>query len=224
MFYVGLDPSWRGMSITVIDPSRNSVHLLTKEFNYKAGDPGHLFEMSMPIIDYIQECLYNISQNNPVKYIIGMEYHTTYGSYMHAEILTLDNLIKGSLITESQKGHYLMQLDLYTQNTLPLVNGKSTRGKNKYFKEDTIFLVQDTLIPILESHGYKVYIDKFVKTSTGQKDPDHPRNYIKRETITDGEADSFIYAIKQFINYNRGSSLAEELLNKCPNLDKGKTL
>ena len=100
--------------------------------------------------------------------------------------------------------------DLFSQEYIKFIHG------HKRTKEDTIFLVEDVLLPIFRKYGYKITkIEKTEMTSTGVKEEGKNR-YIKRETITNNEADSFIYAVRQFIKHNPDSEISKDILKEYP--------
>lgn len=75
--------------------------------------------------------------------------------------------------------------------------------KKKYDKKDTIEVV-DNILKIFEEDGYKIYV---VKSRTK-----------KTLSITDGEADAFMYAIANYV-LNIKNKLSKKVLALYPNLE-----
>lgn len=86
---------------------------------------------------------------------------------------------------------------------------KSFHHKKKYTKQDTISVVED-IIEYLEGVGYSV---KVVKSRTK-----------KSLNITDGEADSFMYAITSYMKHRPEAQTTKDILAKYPRFEVFKSI
>lgn len=213
--YVGFDPSFTAFGITIIDDELKRVTLCELSSPVDKHKIIHNWDCVASLTRQVKKVVR--SQTSDV-IIVGQEVPSTYTGWFIGELFALGYSLSQMVnnLTEPRVQAY----DCYTPAMLTTVHGR--KGTTKY---DTIKLVMDILIPVLEGHGYHINVLKTERYRTNDKDPEHPTRYIYRDNcITDGEADSFIYAVKQYVTYNKDSHLAQDLLAHCPNLEKGKVL
>lgn len=99
---------------------------------------------------------------------------------------------------------------LYEQiRTYHPIKLKSFHHKKKYNKQDTIEVVNN-IIKYLEDVGYNV---KVVKSRTK-----------KTLSITDGEADSFMYAITEYMKCRPDAKTTKDIMNMYPRFEVFKSI
>lgn len=176
--FVGIDGSWRGFGMSLLNVRDREIRLFSKEFDYNKKEPYNVYYYTLPVNEFIKDTLlhYRIDDVH-----IAMEYHSTYAAYMQGELLSLDNLVIHNLLKlrfEYIKG---LSLDLYYQTYIRYIT--QHKSSDKAF---TIQFVEE-IIEKLNSYGFIVT----EKVTTKSK------KYGER--ITDGEADSFIYLLRQLV-------------------------
>lgn len=215
MTYIGEDPSFTAFGLTIIDTELKTIQLFEKSVPVDKHKIVHNWKCITDMTNIIKRL---IRTNSGERVIIGQEVPSTYTGWFIGELFALGYSL--SEMVHKLNEPYVQAHNCYTPAIITTIHGK--KGTTKY---DTIHLVMDTLIPILRGHGYSISVEKTTSYRTNDKDPNYKNRYIYRDDcITDGEADSFIYAIKQLIKYEPNSHLAQDLLAHCPNLDKGKVL
>lgn len=209
--YVGLDPSFTGCGISIIHQDLKRVEFLEESVELDKKSTWIKFEAINKMASRVQT-LIGVRCNSDA-FFIGQEISTAYTGWFVAELFGLAYAINKALL-ELDPPVY----NLYSQEYIKFIHG------HKRTKEDTIFLIEDKILPIFKKYNYSIDIQKTEMTSTGVKEEGKNR-YIRRETITNNEADSFIYALRQFVKYSTESDLVNELLEVCPLLAKdGKEL
>lgn len=218
--YYGIDASFKALGLSYIDCDNKEIVLgqLTDN-DYSAHSTTSKFKSIYKVSNKVFNLIIQSrKKSESTTLAIGHEVSTAYGQFNQGELFALDYAIYS--IINLHLSPMLDDFSLYSQSYLQFINNKPSRGKDKYKKEDTIFLIEDILIPIFKGHGYKVTIEETTQTSTGERDPKYKNRYIKRETITDGEADSFIYAVREFVKLNKGSSLAKDIIAHVPRFEE----
>lgn len=211
MFYVGLDPSFTGCGISIINSDTKVIDLIEISASINKKSTISKLQAISDISNQVKDII--SKGRNSYGICIGQEVSTDYTGWFVAELFGLAYGIYEKILTIDNVDSY----SLYSQGYIKYIHG------HRIIKEDTIFLVED-LLNIFRKYGYTVNIDKTAMTSTGVKEPNKNR-YIKKETITNNEADSFIYALRKFIEYNKPLDLSLEILDKHPRfLDDNKEL
>lgn len=212
MTYIGLDPSFKGFGISMIHDDINEIDLCDEETNINTHSTTSMFES---ITDINKKLRHQINIKADDMFIVGQEVTTTYGAFMEKELYALDFHIWNQWHNDSRCREY----NLYSQEFLKFIIKGVYPDTKKLTSEErkrlNIFFVEDKLLSIFKEHGYKVNIEKLGKTSTGEK-VEGKNRYIYRETITSNEADSFIYAVKQFVKHNPDSLLTKDILHNYP--------
>lgn len=209
--YVGLDPSFKAFGIAMIDTDSKRLELYQREVPMNKRST----IQKLNAIESMSMMVRNIIESKSAENIyIGQELSTAYTGWMVAELFGLAQGLRHQLLKL-----YPFEYDFYSQSYLQFIHKQTHLNKKvKYSKESTIFLAMN-IISIFESYGYLVSAEKLTETSTGEKDPNYKNRYIKVETITDGEADALMYAIRSYIKINRDSKLAQAILAKYPVFD-----
>ena len=187
-YYIGLDPSFAHFGVTIIDTRSQIIYL-----DDLTADNHHNFVLMSWSVANLYETFrdkYNVYIDSPETYIAQ-------------EAPIASGINSGKL---NALGIYfyikLGEMSDYGQiNTYHPMKLKSFHHKKKYTKHDTIEVVED-IIKYLELEGYTI---KVVKSRT--------KKFL---SITDGEADSFMYAITTYIKCRPESRLTKDLLNMFP--------
>lgn len=207
--YVGLDPSFTGFGIAMIHQDIKEVQFyeLTSDLNKNST-----VNKFMCIYDLVNTAKHLIRCKSSDFVHIGQEVSTAYSGWFVAELFGLAYGLYNVLYTLQELASY----DFFSQEYIKFIHG------HKRTKEETIFMIEDQILPIFEKYGYKVIKDKTAMTSTGIKEKN---KYIRRETITNNEADAFIYCIREFVKNNQNEPLVEEILKLYPRFnEKNKEL
>ena len=187
-YYIGLDPSFAHFGITIIDTKTQTIYL-----DDIAADNHHNFVlMSWAIANLYDQFL------GKYQYFLCDE-----GTYIAQEAPIASGINSGKLnalgmyfyIKAGEESAYNR---IQTYHPMKL---KSFHHKKKYTKQDTIEVV-NKIIEYLESVGYKV---KVIKSRTK-----------KNLTITDGEADSFMYAITTYMKCRPEAKTTQDILEMYP--------
>lgn len=204
MSYCGLDPSFTGCGISFIHDDLMQIEFYERSVELDKKSTLVKFEAIRQMARQIKHVINSCTDENSV--YIGQEVSTAYTGWFVAELFGLAYAINQTINRDIHPRGY----DLFSQEYIKFIHG------HKRTKEDTIFLVEDVLLPIFRKYGYKVTtIEKTEMTSTGVKEEAKNR-YIKRETISNNEADSFIYTVRQFIKYNPESDITKDILKEYP--------
>ena len=203
--YVGFDPSYTAFGISYIDELNKKV-----VFNQisRAIDKHSTLDKFKAINDLVygaKDYLEDVMTNDAFSWVyIGEEVTTVYTGYFAPELYALDY----KLFIEFE--YDFADIDIYSPSIITKVTGhKSSK------KEETIFLIEDQVLPIFTKHGYS--IEKLVEADT-KTNVKEKNKYIRRRTITDGGADSFIYCLIQFINNSDDKELVNDLVVLLPKL------
>lgn len=199
--FIGLDPSFTGTGIAFIHQDSNIV-----EFNELSSDMDkHSTISKLEAIKRLSKNIAVLIKNATLEAAyIGQEVSTAYTGWFVAELYGLAFGIYQQL-TELDK--LVVDHCLYSQEYIKFIHG------HKRTKEDTIFMIEKEILPIFIKYGYTIYKHKTAMTSTGVK---QGNRYIKEETITNNEADAFIYSLREFIKFNKDLPLSKEILDLYP--------
>lgn len=208
--YVGYDPSFTGFGITIINEDLKTLEFYERSFEIDKKSTLKKFAA----IDQAARTTKSVTSSRVSDSVyIGQEVSTAYTGWFVAELYALDYAVQKKVVEKLSPKVY----NLYSQTYITYVTGHKSS-----LKEQTIFLLEDIIIPIFEKHGYSLIKAQTAMTKTDVKEG---RSYVKRETITNNEADAFIYALKQFIDYSADDSLKQDILFHLPKLaDKNKEL
>lgn len=195
-YYIGLDPSFAHFGITIIDTKTQTIYL-----DDITADNHHNFVlMSWSIANLYDQFL------GKYQYFLYDE-----DTYIAQEAPIASGINSGKLnalgmyfYLEAGKESDYSRIETYHPMKL-----KSFHHKKKYTKQDTIAVVED-IIKYLESVGYSV---KVVKSRTK-----------KSLNITDGEADSFMYAITSYMKNRPDAQTTKYILEKYPRFEVFKSI
>lgn len=182
---IGLDPSYTGTGIAIINEENKLLYLTERSHEQKKGNLRTVLNAADCIADEVSDLLRMYSYPT----YIGQEYSTAYTGFYIAELW----LLTSSLFHAITNLHPV-QYHFYKQSYITTVLGKHT-------KEDTIFFMENQIIPIFQEAGYTIIKDFVADTPTKEKKK-VGRGYVKVQTMTNNEADALIYAIRQFILYS----------------------
>lgn len=224
--YIGIDPSIKHCGLTIIDTEEKEVH--TFEYGIEEYDNKstlQTFEALKTICRLTKRHIRGIFDDNT--YVIGMEVPMAKGMFMDSEMYALASHIYHTLDTTSN------YTSLYSPSYLKFIqhcivpyrivrhrNGTEDKEYAKYHKFYTQQLVTEVLIPVFLGFGYIVNFELENVSHPTEKDPNYKNRYMKYRLVSDGVADSFIYAVREFIKYNKDSKLALTLISHCPRLDE----
>lgn len=203
MTFVGLDPSFTGYGIALIHSDTKSVDFMDIDTEFDKHNARLKFDAIKTIS---RNAIRKVSTFSSDKIYLGQEVSTAYTGWMVAELFGLAYATYQTILNKLNPIAY----NLYSQTYINYVHGKRKRTK-----EETIFMIEDVIIPIFEKHGYTVNKYKTAMTSTGEKEEGKNR-YIRRETITNNEADAMIYALRMFIKYSNEKEIIKEILDWYP--------
>jgi hypothetical protein len=201
--YVGLDPSFTGYGISIIDEEIKKVSFFETSYPIDKKSTLRKFDAIEIISHAVSKIL---RKNTSDKIFIGQEVSTAYTGWFIAELYALDFETYRKNIESLLPAHY----DLFSQTYITFITGHKSS-----LKEQTIFILEDKILPIFVTNGYEVYKDTTTMTKTDVKEKNR---YIKRETITNNEADAFIYALREFIKYSNDNKTKNEILQVLPKL------
>ena len=195
-FFIGLDPSFAHFGVTIIDTKVKYIYL----DDLTAASHHNFITMSWSIAN-----LWNEFKD---KYKYYLERDET---YIAQEAPIASGINSGKLNAlgfhfYNEAGSLSSYNRIATYHPMKL---KSFHHKKKYTKQDTIKVVED-IINYLESKGYIV---KVVKSRTK-----------KNLNITDGEADSFMYALVAYINNRPDDLEVKDILEMYPRLEVFKSI
>lgn len=225
--YIGIDPSIKHCGLSIIDTQLKQVRLLdfgVDDYNNKSTKS--TFDAVHKIARKVRRNIVN--QFDSITYIIGMEVPMAKGMYMDAEMYSLALYIYHMLRFDA-----LDPVDLYSPSYLKFIqreftpykmvkkkNGDEEKKYEKYNKFYTQQFVTEVLIPIFLGFGYDVEFNLEPVPHPTEKDPNYKNRYKKYNLVSDGCADSLIYATREFIKYNKDSKLALNIIAHCPRFEE----
>ena len=208
--YVGFDPSFTAFGVSIIDEGSKKIVFNQLAETIDKHSTVSKFKAMNSLCSSALTFLYSF-YISPDSYVyFGEEVTTVYTGYFAPELFALDFHLYNSLSDVTHKS-----LDLYSPSTITKVTGHKSSAKEK-----TIFLVEDQVLPLFIECGYS--IDKLMEANT--KEVKVGNRWQRRRTITDGEADSFIYALHQFYKFSDDEELKSKLVTLLPRLEEAKEL
>lgn len=203
--YIGFDPSYTAFGLSLIDGVDKK--LIFNQFSRAIDKHSTLdkfqaiTDLVWDVKDYLEDFMVDSKFNNVYA---GEEVTTVYTGYFAPELYALDY----KLFYEFQIDFINMQI--YSPSTITKVTGHRSSKK-----EETIFLIEDRILPIFIKHGYSVskLVEADTKTNVKEKN-----RWVRRRTMSDGEADSFIYCLIQFVKYSDDLDLVSDLVVELPKI------
>ena len=209
--YIGYDPSYTAFGVSLIDEVNKK--LIFNQFSRAIDKHSTLdkFKAITDLVYNVEDWLEDYLVDDAYKNIyVGEEVTTVYTGYFAPELYALDFFLHFEL------GKDYIDTKLYSPSIITKVTGHRSSKK-----EETIFLIEDKILPVFIKHGYS--IDKLVEADT-KTNVKEKNKYVRRRTMTDGSADSFIYCLIRFVNQSEDHALINELLEVLPNLLDAKCL
>lgn len=190
-YFIGLDPSFSAFGIVIIDTDKKLIIL-----DQMKSDNHHDFRfMCWSIVNMCNKFVDRYKW-----YINSLDTHIA------QEAPISSGINSGKLNALGM--HFYVTLGSYSDfnriRTYHPIKLKVFHHKKKYSKQDTIEVI-NKIIEYLETEGYSV---KVVVSRTK-----------KSLTITDGEADAFMYAIKALIDYRRNDKIVKHILEMYPRFE-----
>lgn len=215
MLYFGYDPSYKKFGLSIIN-DRDKI-LIFKEFTSEIDKKStrSIYETTPILVNEVIELIeafINLFNMKDIESYSGIEVTRAMTGWMTSELYALDYECFRRL---SQIKN--MNINLYANSFL----SKSLLGHKSSDKEATINLVEDSILPIFTKHNYEIKKLNTVKTHYKK---DENNKWINRETITDGEADSLMYALRQLILYSSDKDLVKDILEVLPKLSDSKEM
>lgn len=212
--FIGLDPSFNHSGFTVIYSRDDNKEIRLGEVGVDINKKSTR-DIFWKINDVNELLLNNLDLSVRIKdsklvseIFCGMEVTRAVTAWMASELYALDYDLYMKI---KQYLSSSIKVNLYSNASL----SKSLLGHKSSEKDKTIYLIEDQILPIFKKHKYK--IDKIVTTKTKYQ-KDEKGKWLYRETITDGAADSMIYALRQLVLYTDDVKLKEDLLQVLPGL------
>ena len=195
-YYIGLDPSYAAFGIAIIDTKTQTIYL----DQLRAGDHHNFVSMSWSVANIFDEFLakYQYFLYEPETYI-AQEAPISSG-------INSGKLNALGLYFYLKCGYESSYNNIETYHPMKL---KSFHHKKGYTKQDTINVVND-ILEYLETIGYSV---KIVKSRTK-----------KTLSITDGEADAFMYALVSYLKNRPNAKSTKDILEKYPRFSVFKSI
>ena len=190
-YYLGLDPSLSAFGIAVIDTRKQEVIL----DQIRADDHHDFIMMSWSISN-----LWNEFINVYLPYVDNEE------AYVAQEAPIASGINSGKLNALGYKfyegcGSFSSYERIRTYQPIKLKQFHIKRGIKKYTKWDTISVVEK-ILDLMKERGYTILIRK--------------SRTKKSLSLTDGEADAFMYAIRTYMDKRPDSLLTKEVLDLFP--------
>lgn len=184
--YIGLDPSFTCYGVSVIDGDNKLIY-----FNSFKNSPGSkkikfLSWASYNLVTEIEEWLNKMYLLKADTYI-GQE-----APVPHAPGSSTQMLYILGAFTYVRLGGYSSYERINTYNVYSI---RRIHNNSKYTKKDTIKVVE-AILEHFKAHSYTTYINT--------------------KTFNDGEADAFIYALKEFLLDSKDDELIDEILEVYP--------
>lgn len=195
-YYIGFDPSFSAFGIAIIDTKTQTIYL----DQLKSGDHHNFVTMSWSVANLYDEFLAKY------QYFLYED-----GTYIAQEAPISSGINSGKLNALGiyfylKSGFESSYNNIETYHPMKL---KSFHHKKGYSKQDTINVVND-ILEYFESIGYKV---KVVKSRTK-----------KTLSITDGEADAFMYALVSYLKHRPKAESTKYILEKYPRFEVFKSI
>lgn len=208
--FVGFDPSFTAFGISVID--EDDKQIIFNQFSSEIDKHSTLskFNAIDDLCTQVDEFMMRFYVKSPFHMYCGEEITTVYTGYFALELYALDFHLYDYLGSVDYDN-----LSLYSPSTITKVTGHKSSAKEK-----TIFLIEDQVLSLFIEYGYS--INKMVEADT--KEVKVGNRWQRRKTITDGEADSFIYALHQFYKFSDNEELKSKLVDLLPRLEEAKEL
>jgi hypothetical protein len=195
-YYIGLDPSFSAFGIAVIDTLTQTIYL-----DQLKSDNHHNFVL----MSWAVANLYNDFADK-YKYFLYSE-----DTYIAQEAPIASGINSGKL--NALGIHFYLKAGKESSynriKTYHPMKLKSFHHKKKYTKQDTIEVV-NKILEYFESIGYTV---KVVKSRTK-----------KSLTLTDGECDAFMYAVKTYMDCRPEAKSTRDLLEMYPRFEVFKSI
>jgi hypothetical protein len=193
-YYIGLDPSLAAFGIAIIDTMTQTIIL-----DQMRADDHH---------DFILMCwsIANLWQDFESKYKYYIDSEDT---HIAQEAPIASGINSGKLNALGLEfylkcGASSSYERIRTYQPIKLKQFHTKRGIKKYTKKDTIEVVEN-ILEYLKEVGYNIDI-RFSRTKRGT-------------SITDGEADAFMYAIKTYIDKRPEAKTTRDILEMYPTLE-----
>lgn len=209
--YVGFDPSYTAFGISYIDELNKKLVFNQISRTIDKHSTRDKFQAITDLVYNAKDYLEDVMTNDAYHWTyIGEEVTTVYTGYFAPELYALDY----KLFTEFEYDY--ADISIYSPSTITKVTGhKSSK------KEETIYLIEDQILPVFIKHGYS--IEKLVEADT-KTDVKIKNKWVRRRTMTDGSADSFIYCLLQFLDHTEDLELKNELIDLFPKFLEAKAL
>ncbi len=198
-YYIGLDPSLAAFGVAIINVEEQKIIL----DQLRAGDHHDFMLMCWSIENLWQEF------SDKYSYYIKSS-----DTYIAQEAPIASGINSGKL--NALGLHFYLNCGcescyerIKTYQPIKLKQFHSKRGIKKYTKKDTIAVVEE-IIKYLKSVGYTVDI-RYSRTK-------------REESITDGEADAFIYAIKTYLDQRPDCKVTKNILSVYPTIEVIRSL
>ncbi|MBO7614982.1 MAG: hypothetical protein J6T15_04740 [Bacilli bacterium] len=189
MNFLGLDPSLSAFGIAIIDTDRKEIIL----DQFKSDDHHNFVFMCWAVKNLLNDFISKYSRYLSASLFIAQESPIASG-------INSGKLNALGFCFYSELGRISSYSRINTYLPLRLKQFHKKRGIKKYCKKDTMDVVEE-ILKEFESYGYTVNI-VYSRTK-------------KEVNITDGEADAFMYALKNFTDWSK-DELSIKLKEKYP--------
>jgi Holliday junction resolvasome RuvABC endonuclease subunit len=198
-YYIGLDPSLAAFGIAIINTKDKKIIL----DQMRSGDH-HDFMMMCWSIDNLWQEFYGKYQY----YLVSED------SFVAQEAPIASGINSGKLNALGMRfylgcGFESSYERIRTYQPIKLKQFHTKRGIKKYNKKDTIEVVEN-ILKYLQDNGYTLDI-RVSRTK-------------KSQSITDGEADAFMYAFKTVIDKNCQNKIVCDIIGMYPTFEVIKSL
>lgn len=193
--YIGLDPSYKEYGVSYIDTDECKIVLDSFGVEINQKENKTVLDAIPVIVDLLERRLLSpIALNYNKTVMVGIELDTAVTARNQAICYALD------YATYNKFKDYTDKLNLYTTNYIRYVQKfryDDALNIDKWLDQKlyTIYLVE-FLLSKFEQEGYTIEKKVIEKNICG---PKSGNRYPKKDTISSGEADSFIFALRQFI-------------------------
>lgn len=216
--FVGFDPSFNHSGCSIINTNLKYIDLFEVGVEIDKKSSLTIVNKIPEVNDILLHTLGNIIEptillHNSTKVCVGIEFTRAMTGWMTAELYALDY----DLYTKLKSSNDISNINLYSNASL----SKSLLGHKSSEKEKTIYLIEDKILPIFRYHGYIINKRSITKT---KYEKNEKGRWTYKDTITDGCADSMIYALRQFILYSEDEQLKQDILEVLPGLSNMKEM